>query len=336
VFATETLAVGINMPARSVVIEKLTKMREHGRSALTSGEYAQLTGRAGRRGLDTLGHGLVVWNPHVSAVEVSNLAVAPPANLQSSFRPTYNLAVNLVQRYPETDSRKILDSSFAQFLERRHGEALSRRFDRILKLLRRWGYVDAHAWKLTGRGALLTRLYHDADLLVAEALVSGMFDHLDAPCTAAMVSLCTFESRSGQWRPEPTLPRQIHRRVERIGGLSERLQHDEEHLQLARTRHPDHGFADAAWRWARGEKLSTLLERVEMTPGDFVRSSKQLIDLLRQISLVAPVPATAVAAADAVSVLHRGVVAAGPPVVGDAPGAATNKIGSATGPSSRS
>ena len=62
VFATETLSLGIDMPARSVVIERLTKIRQHGRSGLTSGEYAQLTGRAGRRGLDSVGHAVVVWS----------------------------------------------------------------------------------------------------------------------------------------------------------------------------------------------------------------------------------------------------------------------------------
>ena len=179
VFATETLSLGINMPARSVVIERLTKMREHGRSGLTSGEYAQLTGRAGRRGLDSVGHAVVVWTPQVSISELATLATSPAPALTSSFRASYNLAVNLVRRYPADQAYDILDRSFAQFLNADHHQALSRRMDRALRLLERRGHVDLDAWRLTESGALLARIYHESDLLVAEALADGLFDGLD-------------------------------------------------------------------------------------------------------------------------------------------------------------
>ena len=135
VFATETLSLGINMPARTVVIERLTKIREHGRSGLSSGEYAQMTGRAGRRGLDSVGHAVVVWSPQVSMSGLAALATSPPPDLRSSFRATYNLAVNLVRRYQVDQAHFILDRSFAQFLDSAHHHALSRRLDRALGLL---------------------------------------------------------------------------------------------------------------------------------------------------------------------------------------------------------
>ncbi len=107
VFATETLSLGINMPARSVVIERFTKYGGAGRATLTSGEYLQLTGRAGRRGLDEEGHAVALWSSETAFSEAARVASAPPPDLRSSFRPTYNLAVNLASRFDrETADRR--------------------------------------------------------------------------------------------------------------------------------------------------------------------------------------------------------------------------------------
>jgi len=309
-FATETLALGINMPARSVVIERLSKVREQGRSSLTSGEYAQLTGRAGRRGLDSVGHAVTIWRPEVSLVGLASLATSPAPALTSSFRATYNLAVNLVRRYPADQAHYILDRSFAQFLDDRHHHALSRRLDRSLRLLERWGYLEIDAWRLTGRGELLARLYHESDLLVTEALSQGIFDDLDSSTLAAVVSACTFESRPGRWRAEARPPKGARERLKALSALWERLHSDEQETKSSMTRSPDPGFAEAAWRWARGERLVQVLERSELAPGDFVRNSKQLVDLLSQLAVVAPAASTAEAAAKAWKGLRRGVVAA--------------------------
>ncbi len=115
VFATETLALGINMPARTVVIEKLTKFNGETHADITPGEYTQLTGRAGRRGLDTEGHGVVLWQPGMNPKELAGLASTRTYPLRSSFRPSYNMAVNLVHRYGRETSRELLEQSFAQF-----------------------------------------------------------------------------------------------------------------------------------------------------------------------------------------------------------------------------
>jgi len=322
VFATETLALGINMPARTVVVERLTKVRESGRSGLTSGEYAQLTGRAGRRGLDTVGHAVVLWSPGVSGTDVATLATSPAPDLRSSFRPTYNLGVNLVHRYRRADAHVVLDRSFAQFLDRRHAHALSRRLDRTLALLERWGYVEVEAWRVTERGRLLARIYHESDLLVAEMLTEGLVDDLDPPALAAMCSACTFEARAGRWRSDAHPPRALQHRLARLETLAERLRRDETAARLPRTRMPDASFADAAWRWARGEPLGRVLERAELPPGDFVRNAKQLVDLLRQVQLVAPEPRTRQAAGAGADALQRGVVAvsAGPLLAAEPPG----------------
>jgi superfamily II RNA helicase len=310
VFATETLALGINMPARSVVIERLVKVRQHGRSDLTSGEYAQMTGRAGRRGIDSLGHAVVAWSPAVSIGALSRLATSPAPELTSSFRASYNLAVNLVRRYRAEEAHELLDRSFAQFVSAEHHQALTRRMERALHLLERRRHVELDAWRLTPRGSLLASIYHESDLLVAEALADGLFDGLDPAGLAAVVSACTYELRPGRWRREPTPPREITPRLHELSALADDVRADEERSHLPRTRLPDPGFAEVAWRWARRGRLAQVLERAELAPGDFVRNARQLIDLLRQMALVAPQPATATSAHRAVDALERGVVAA--------------------------
>lgn len=120
VFATETLALGINMPARTVVLEKLEKFNGEATVPITAGEYTQLTGRAGRRGIDHEGHSVIVWQPGMNPEAVAQLASRRSYPLRSSFRPTYNMAVNLIAQFGVVATRDILESSFAQFQADRH------------------------------------------------------------------------------------------------------------------------------------------------------------------------------------------------------------------------
>ncbi|HVY11403.1 MAG TPA: DEAD/DEAH box helicase [Mycobacteriales bacterium] len=126
VFATETLALGINMPARSVVLESLVKWNGEAHVDLTPGEYTQLTGRAGRRGIDVEGHAVVVWTPGFEPRHVASLASTRTYPLRSSFRPSYNMAVNLVGRLGRAPARDLLETSFAQFQADRAVVGLSR------------------------------------------------------------------------------------------------------------------------------------------------------------------------------------------------------------------
>lgn len=115
VFATETLALGVNMPARSVVLEKLEKFNGEARVPITPGEYTQLTGRAGRRGIDVEGHSVIQWVDGLDPEAVASLASRRSYPLNSSFRPTYNMAVNLIDQFGRERTRQILELSFAQF-----------------------------------------------------------------------------------------------------------------------------------------------------------------------------------------------------------------------------
>jgi len=135
VFATETLALGINMPARCVVLERLVKFNGEAHVDLTPGEYTQLTGRAGRRGIDVEGHAVVVWSPEVDPRHVAGLASTRTYPLRSSFRPSYNMAVNLVGTVGTTAARELLESSFAQFQADRSVVGLARQVQRNVETM---------------------------------------------------------------------------------------------------------------------------------------------------------------------------------------------------------
>ncbi|WP_408635565.1 DEAD/DEAH box helicase [Nocardioides allogilvus] len=141
VFATETLALGINMPARTVVIEKLSKWNGETHADITPGEYTQLTGRAGRRGLDVEGHGVVLWQPGMNPGEVAGLASTRTYPLRSSFRPSYNMAVNLVHQFGRERSRELLEQSFAQFQADRAVVGMARQLQKAQEAIA--GYDEA-------------------------------------------------------------------------------------------------------------------------------------------------------------------------------------------------
>ena len=145
VFATETLALGVNMPARSVVLEKLTKWNGETHADVTPGEYTKLTGRAGRRGIDVEGHAVVLWQPGFDPRSVAGLASTRTYPLRSSFRPSYNMAVNLVDTVGRESARALLESSFAQFQADRGVVGLARQVTRALEALDGYaGSMECH------------------------------------------------------------------------------------------------------------------------------------------------------------------------------------------------
>jgi ATP-dependent RNA helicase HelY len=173
---------------------------------------------------------------------------------------------------------------------------------------------------MTEAGRVLASIYHESDLLVAEALRRGLFDGLDPDALAGVVSAFTYEARSSADN-EPPQPRQrtVVERLDQLGELAGDLRAAERRVGLRRTRRPDPGLARAVVSWARGATLDSVLAESVVAPGDFVRNVRQLIDLLRQVAQVAPDPRTGGAAELAVALLRRGVVGADDPA---APGSA--------------
>ncbi len=167
VFATETLALGINMPARSVVLERLTKWNGEAHVDITPGEYTQLTGRAGRRGIDVEGHAVVLYSQGLDPKHVAGLASTRTYPLRSSFRPSYNMAVNLVGAVGRHRARELLEASFAQFQADRSVVGLARQVRRNEEALA--GYREAMTCHLGdfGEYAGLRRALSDREAMLA-------------------------------------------------------------------------------------------------------------------------------------------------------------------------
>lgn len=115
VFATETLAAGINMPARTTIISAISKRSDDGHRSLTASEFLQMSGRAGRRGMDDIGHVVVLHHPFEAVEDAARVAVAPPDPLSSRFTPSYGMVLNLLQRHTLEESKELIERSFGQY-----------------------------------------------------------------------------------------------------------------------------------------------------------------------------------------------------------------------------
>ena len=398
VFATETLALGINMPAKTVILEKLTKWNGEAHVPITPGEYTQLTGRAGRRGIDIEGNAIVQWSPTIDSAMVAGLASTRTYPLRSSFTPTYNMAINLIHRFGRERARGSLESSFAQFQAdravvglvrqikknegaiselmadvnchlgdfseyarmrsdikeierllskrdarrtidqkqrrfmesemeglrkglrthpchdcndreshariaeraeriRRESEGLRGRvenrtnviaktFDRICDVLTHLKYIEGE--KTLEQGKILSKIYAESDLLLTETIKRGVLNNLSAQELVAVASTMIFQSRT----TENYAPKMPHNNVAQalvsIVAIWSELEELEERFGVKTQREPDFGFAFISYKWAQGNSLQSVLKGSDMSVGDFVRSTKQLIDLLTQIAGASP------------------------------------------------
>ena len=417
VFATETLALGINMPARTVVLERLVKFNGEAHVPITPGEYTQLTGRAGRRGIDIEGNAVIQWSPTVDSAAAAGLASTRTYPLRSSFSPSYNMSINLIAQFGKERARRSLESSFAQFqadravvgltkqirknealiqelmkdaschlgdfseyaryrrsikevevlLGRRdqrktfdnrqrghlegelsdlrkrmknhpsHGCAdreehsrlaeragrltrenegltsrvenrthvIAKTFDQICQVLEHLDYIQGE--KPTAQGKILTKIYAESDLLLTESIRRGLLDELNGSELLAVVSCMIFETRSAE-NIAPKMPSaKVTSTITEVISLWAELEQIEGDFGVQTQREPDAGFAFISYRWATGNSLANVLKGSDMSVGDFVRSTKQLIDLLNQIAGASE--NLRPACRDAVKKIDRGVVA---------------------------
>jgi ATP-dependent RNA helicase HelY len=224
VFATETLALGINMPARTVVIENLSKFTGERHEFLTAGEYTQLTGRAGRRGIDPVGYAVVLWSPFVPFEQVASLASSRAFRLTSAFRPTYNMAANLVARCEPAEAHHLLNLSFAQYQADRSVVRLEARLEKrrgVLDGLERDAHCDrgdvAEYGRLVEQVETARRKLQPSRREVTDALSTlkpGDVVHIKSGRNGGRAAVLSFAHRSGDLRLKVVTD---HRKVLTLG-----------------------------------------------------------------------------------------------------------------------
>ena len=313
VFATETLAVGVNLPARSVVIEKLTKFNGESHELLKPSQFTQLTGRAGRRGIDVEGHSFTCWSPFVPFNEVVDLLTSKEFALISAFTPTYNMLANLLSTRSESEAAELLANSFAQFQwvrnTRNMDSGLIQEVQFRRNVLEATGLADG--WSLTETGMPLTKIFNESDLLVTRAISDGILDGLPPEELAALVSCFIFRSRGKEKRGEKSRESEnfINESIKELMLLNDEIERIEVGFGIQPNTPPDPGFAKVVFDWVSGRTLSEVLTK-ELTGGEFVRNIRLSVDLLKQISNVAA-PETAKLSLRTVELMERGVVSLG-------------------------
>ena len=309
VYATETLAVGINMPARTVVVDSVSKFTGSAHESITASDFAQLSGRAGRRGMDARGFVVVPWSARTRLEQVVALSQSRNFILRSSFRPTNNMLVNLVARTDRAGARMLLERSLAQHQASRRGSDLWGRFERIELLLRERGFLDG--WSLTERGSMLRSVFHESDILVVESVAQGHFDRLDHLEIAALASCLVQEDRPGASEAAAHPPtKRLAARIASLRSAARSIAAHQRRLGLPEQRMPSSTVAAHVYEWARGDDLADVLCAADVSPGDLVRVLKQTADLLRQVATVAGDRTTRDAATRAGDALWRGIVSA--------------------------
>ncbi|MCL1907578.1 MAG: DEAD/DEAH box helicase [Propionibacteriaceae bacterium] len=317
VFATETLALGINMPARTVVLDKLVKYNGISHADITPGEYTQLTGRAGRRGIDVEGHGVVTWQAGLDPRALAGLASRRTYPLKSAFTPTYNMAVNLISSVGKERATSILQDSFAQFsldlVRSKSSKARSQRlvdkFDSLCGVLESLGYISNDAQEVTPSGKRLARLYGVHDLLIAEGIREGIFTGLSVPSLAATLSCLVYESRLVDRKNHHRMPDQASAHsVEALRKVSRQLARLEKDFHLDSAPALDLGFASPAYAWAEGATLGEIIDLSSMAAGDFVRWVRQCMDCAGQIAEAAAGSDLAHTCRELLHTMKRGVV----------------------------
>jgi len=184
---------------------------------------------------------------------------------------------------------------------------VARQFDRVCEVLDALDYLDGDT--VTEPGKRLQRIYGELDLVVSESLRHGLWDELEPPELAAIVSALTFETRADE-APVPLLPTKRVRAVaDEMADLATGLQQLERDHRLKTLRALDFGFAQTVWEWASGAELDDVLAEADVAPGDFVRAVKQVIDALGQVADAASTHELRETARAALVELRRGVIA---------------------------
>ena len=320
VFATETLALGMNMPARTVVVDKLTKFDGSGHADLTPLLWTQLSGRAGRRGLDTSGHAVSLWSPYTEFRTAAALAKNKQFKLKSSFRLSCNMVAGLSQSRTREESHQFLARTFAAFQARPKNarkpvvglaakSPLLVGFDAVHALLTDRGFLEPERG-LTTAGRLLAGIRHERDLLITETIRRDLLTGLTDPELAAVVSLLTYQHR-GRFGEGPCVysTETTKTVMLRLGALSVLLDAEARRFGVDRDAPPglSHGLLHRVYVWADGEPITAAVLG-GFPVGEFIRSVRQACDLLRQISTSTISPELARQAGRVAARMDRGVV----------------------------
>lgn len=281
-FTTETFAVGVNMPARSVVFSALRKFDGVGFSYLKTLSYYQMAGRAGRQGMDDEGNVFSVVNlEYDTQKDLKKVIFGKMEPLQSRFNLSYSAVLNLYQALGEEEIYSAVDRSLAAW--QRGGSSKKDRalLKARLDILTKAGYLADG--ELTGKGRIASRI-QGYEIHVAELFWAGCFETISPEECAVIVAGIVFEARRGDF----------HQRIDAsgLGAVRNRARKRIAEFRRTEQRHgleetikaPDWGLSAAVQSWARGAALEDLRGFTSSQDGDVVRNLRMTVQILRQFA----------------------------------------------------
>ncbi|MFZ5802074.1 MAG: DEAD/DEAH box helicase [Candidatus Omnitrophota bacterium] len=281
IFTTETFALGINMPARSVVFDELSKFYGTGFRNLTNRDFYQMAGRAGRRGMDAEGFVYVRVNPHdIAFPEVERILYGRPEPIRSQLNTAYATLLNLYRArgsalfdlYPKT-----FHAYQSHAKHREDGSGLMRR---KFEMLERLGYLDARG--LTSKGDFASSLF-GYELFMGELYGGGAFEDLNEVKLNILLSGLIFEPRKGD-----SLPRlsDSHRKLQRMAEhYAQAIHRQESKFRIAPyTKFPHFHLAPAVEAWTENASFDKLFKVATVDEGEIVRHFRMIIQLLRELT----------------------------------------------------
>ena len=285
-FATSTVAAGVDFPARTVVISNADTRGNDGWRALTASELQQMTGRAGRRGRDNVGFVILAPGQFQNPKKIAELLRSPPDALESRFRATYTSLLNLLDAFGNFEQiQEIAEKSYSTF--RTSNSELRNReiwqpFDRRAKVLDHFGYLNYDAETVTDTGKWLADLRIDRPLLVGEALQEGIFDNLTiSEAAGLMASVASDADRSyGEMRGSRTM----FDLLADFENLVVKVSNVEWKHSVEPAEEINYSAAAAAERWTAGMEWDELVARTRAEEGDLVRLLSRTGEALRQLA----------------------------------------------------
>jgi len=313
-FATSTVAAGVDFPARTVVITNADTRGNDGWRALTASELQQMTGRAGRRGRDNVGFVILAPGQFQNPRKIAELLKSPPDALESQFRATYTSLLNLLDAFGSFEQvREIAEKSFA-FRERRNrheqdlGGRLWQPFEDMARVLAHFGYLDIKAEKVTAEGKWLADLRVDRPLLIGEALKDGIFDDLEHKHAAGLMAAVAADADRSYG--EMHASRRMEDFLTDLNAIVSRVSNIEWKNGVPPVAEINYSAAAAAERWTQGMSWDELVDRTHAEEGDLVRLLSRTAEALKQLAHLrsSNAKAAAIAATASETILREPVI----------------------------
>jgi superfamily II RNA helicase len=289
IFATSTIAAGVNFPARTIVLFNSDQFNGHDFAPLSATEFRQMTGRAGRRGQDNIGFMLAIAGRFMDLGHIRKMLSAAPEDILSQLKNDFAMVLNLLLSQTPADVKKIFERSFAAWqqnsIERQTSSAaalLWKDFSLHLEFLQREGFVE-NAGRLTEDGRWASRLRLDHPLLVAECLRKNAFPEDNERLLAAVVAVFAYDRDDEIQLAPKELPHKLMAALRKmllaVRPLSRRLE--------------SAGFVGAKlytsvgvvmYNWAQGRNWDEVIKNTGIAEGDMASLIMRTADNLRQIA----------------------------------------------------